>query len=133
MMKIILVVLWLCIYFSPTSWQSRKMRYFIKQLFKFHWAKNEIQILPPSPHLQTMNSCISKKVLINILNFWGFVRAFCFGFFTYRMACVVCVQGKPSQKIKQFEKITKHQKNPSKFKLSSEHIRSHLHLVSKTS
>lgn len=77
-----------------------------------------------------MNYCISKKVLINILNFWGFA-AFCF---TYRIAHVVCVQGNPSQNIKQFEKITKQpKKNPSKFKLSSEHIRSHLHLVSKRS
>lgn len=30
------------------------------------------------------------------------------------MACVVCVQGNPSQKIKQFEKITKQQKKPLK-------------------
>jgi len=56
------------------------------------------------------------------LKLLGLFRAFLFVCFTYRIAGVACVQDYPSQKIKQFEKITTTKKTTSKFKLSSKHI-----------
>lgn len=88
--------------------------------------KKEIHILPSLTPFRLVNIIFQKRCSY-IFKTFAFLLSF-FSFYIQNIACGLYSDYPSQKKKKQWGK-----KKNSKFKLSSEHIRSHLHLVPKTS